>query len=1384
MPGLVRVRFTLFQFMMICGWAATALSQTGANGLVGPNRIVKPIEEGQVVTLAGNVHPLARGEFEVGVVSAEAPLDRMVLQLEPSAAQQAELDSLLEAQHDPESPLYHKWLTPAEYGSRFGASAGDLARITAWLAGHGFVVEEIAASGRLVVFSGNAGMVADTFHTEIHRYVVNGVEHLGNSQDPQIPAALASVVGGVVSLHDFRRTSQMSARNELSSGAGTRPQYSSGSTHYLFPADWATIYDLNSLYSAGTKGTGTSIAIVGRSNINLSDVTQFRAASGLTVNNPTVILVGANPGLVSGDQDEATLDVEWSGAVAPAATVKFVVGQSTQTTDGIDLSAQYVVNHVTAPVVSTSYGSCEQDMGSTELAFYNALWQQAASQGMSAFVSSGDSGASGCNSGSAASGTGKGVNGLCSSPYSTCVGGTEFNEGTNPAQYWNATNTASYGSALSYIPEKVWNESGSNGGSGLWASGGGASAVYAEPSWQKTVSGTSAANGMRALPDVAMAAAGHDGYIIYENGSLWVISGTSAASPAFAGVMALVVQAKGGAGQGNANAGLYPLAGAAHNPFHATPSGNNSVPGVAGFTASGGAYNQATGLGSVDGALLVSAWGGATNTGPDFALTSSATSGTVQAGKTITLTLSVTESGAGKNAVALTAKAPAGVTVSFSPTSIAPGTSATVTIAVGTTATSGAQTVTLTGTDASATQSVTDSLTVTQAPTLALTAAATSIAVAQGGSGNLSFTAATGGSFNGNITFSVTGLPAGVTAAWSANPITTASGVSTNKETLTLNAAAGATVANTSIVATAAGDGLVSSQTVTLQVQKAPGVTLAVSPASVQVQSLSTATLTVTATPAGGMTVQTSAVSSQSVRRTGGLGTLPGIVATSGSGTTAASIGVASGLPKGFTAAFSSPSVTASGSIVWTLTLTGSSSAAAGSSTLVLTAQLTAANTAVVYSASMNVPITVTLTPPALTISAASTAVSVVQGKAVTDVVSLAGNGTYSGPASLSVSGLPSGVTASWSSNPVTLSAENGSSTFTLTASSAASVGSATVTITANGDGLTASKQITVNVMQPPALTVATASTSLSVAQGKTVTDLVSLTGNAAYTGAVTLSVSGLPSGVTASWSGNPVTLSGENGSSTLTLTASSVTAVSSATVTITANGDGLTASKQITVQVTKAPPVAPVLAIAAASTSLSVVQGKAVTDLVSISGNATYAGPVTLSVTGLPSGVTASWSGNPVVLSAESGSSTLTLTASSAAAVGSATITVTAAGEGLLSSTQIALQVTQPAGVQLTLGVSALSMAHTSTGAITVKVTALGGLSPVGSFTLIGLPAGITPSLSNVNAATAGSMTLTLTFQGSPAAKAGNSTVTITVTCSGGGKLYSAAQELALVLK
>jgi len=619
------------------------------------------IDEAQSVVLAGNVHPLARPEFDEGPASADTKLNRMLLLLAPSPSQQAQLDALLAAQQNPASSLYHHWLTPAEYGALFGASSQDISRVTAWLRAHGFSIGEIPAGNRLIVFSGSAGQVSDAFHTEIHRYQINGASHLANSQDPQIPAALSGVVAGVVSLHNFGRQSEMKT---------SAPLYSAGATHYLFPADFAAIYDLNPLYGEGSTGAGATIAIAGRSNIGLGDVAQFRSLAGLAANTPTVVLDGVDPGLVSSDQGESTLDVEWAGAVAPAASVSLVTAASTPTTDGIDLASAYIVNHVAAQVVSVSYGTCEQQMGAAELAFYNGLWQQAASQGMSVFVAAGDAGAAGCNAPSSSAATQAAVNGLCSSPYATCVGGTEFSEGSNPGQYWSSTNSAGYGSALSYIPEVVWNESAANGGAGLWASGGGASAIYTQPAWQAAVEGSGAANGMRAVPDVSLSSADHDGYMVYENGLPLVISGTSAAAPSFAAIMALIA-ARAGKGQGSANPQFYSLAAGGSDAFHATPSGENSVPGVSGHYANGAVYNLATGLGSVDASALAAAWA-ASSAPPTLALKAPTSQTSLSPRGTVAVNFTVATGGAFTGPIAFSvAGLGSGVTASWSANPIA-----------------------------------------------------------------------------------------------------------------------------------------------------------------------------------------------------------------------------------------------------------------------------------------------------------------------------------------------------------------------------------------------------------------------------------------------------------------------------------------------------------------------------------------------------------------------------------------------------------------------------------------------------------------------------------------------------------------------------------------
>jgi subtilase family serine protease len=637
------------------------------------DRITGFVDDEQRVALSGNRHPLANAQYDTGPVSPDFRMERMLITLLPDAAQEDALIQLIDEQHDPESPYYHQWLTPQQYGELFGVSETDAAQVARWLQAHGMEVEELSAGRRSIVFSGTAAQVESAFHTVIHTYKIGADIHHANASDPEIPKALSGVVAGIVSLHDFRSAPMHTGARIPTS------EFTSGGSYYLAPADFATIYDLIPLYQQSISGGGQSVAIVARSNINIADVRQFRAAFDLPANDPQIIVNGSNPGILSsGEETEADLDVEWSGAVAKNAAIKFVVSKSTNSSDGSYLSAQYIVSHNLAPVMSMSFGICEAALGSSGNRFINSLWQQAASEGITVIVSSGDSGAAGCDSASSSRAThGRAVNGLCSSPYSVCVGGTEFNDASHPSLYWSTSNAPGVqSSALSYIPETTWNESGSGG---LWATGGGVSTIYAKPAWQ---TGTGVlADGKRDVPDVSLASAGRDGYLIYQNGGLYVVGGTSAAAPSFAGVMALVVQ-NAAVRQGSSNPVLYSLAGKQRAGgaaiFHDITSGSNSVPGQAGFTATAG-YDESTGLGSVDGLVLVNHWRDATAT-PTFHASASVNSLAVTAGSNNSATLTVTVSGGFDASVSFSVSGlPTGISASFSRAILpAPGSGATV----------------------------------------------------------------------------------------------------------------------------------------------------------------------------------------------------------------------------------------------------------------------------------------------------------------------------------------------------------------------------------------------------------------------------------------------------------------------------------------------------------------------------------------------------------------------------------------------------------------------------------------------------------------------------------------------------------------------------------
>ena len=860
---------TLLASLVFCSYAA-AQTQSLA---IPQAQILQVVDESNSVTLIGNVHPLTLQATSSAPADLGTPMQHMMLTLQGTAAQEAALEKLIAAQNDPASPLYHQYLTPQSFAAQFGAAPADIAKVTSWLQSHGMQVEQVAAGNRTLVFSGTAAQVNDTFKTEIRSYNVGGVSHLANATDPKIPAALAAAVGGVVKLHDFRHASNISSKG-LTAVKMTGAQWTSGSTHYLTPADYATIYDINPLYSAGINGTGQSIAVIARTDISLSDVQTFRSTFGLKANDPQFILTNSDPG-VNGDNVETSLDTEWSGAVAPNATIKVIISSS-GTSDGIDLSSLYAVNNNVAPIITLSYGSCEAAMGASENSFYNSLWKQAASQGQSVMVSSGDSGAAGCDYGSTAQ-YGQNINGLCSSPYSTCVGGTEFADTTNPGQYWLSANSATYGSAISYIPEGVWNESGTvSGGSGLWAGGGGASLIYSKPSWQ-TGPGVPA-DSKRDVPDVSLTAAGHDGYFIALEGGFYTVGGTSAAAPSFAGMVALVDQ-KIGAKQGLLNSTLYPLAikqasgGAA--VFHDVKTGNNSVPGATGFSAGVG-YDLASGLGSIDANLFVSNWAGGNTTAASLALSASATSLNVIEGQTGQTTITSTPGGSLKAAIAFTVTgAPAGLTATMASASIAsPGSGTDVLkVVASSTVAAGTYNLTVTGTGGGQTASVVIAVTV-PVPSFALSATATSLSVAPASSAsvNLSLTGQNG--FSSAAALTLTGLPTGVTATFTPASITT-----TTASVLKLTVASTAVSGTATLTITGTSGSLKETTTVSLVISK-PTLSITTGAATVTLSANSSESLIIT---------ETEASLSSSVALT------------------------VSGLPTGVTAAFAPATLTASG---------------------------------------------------------------------------------------------------------------------------------------------------------------------------------------------------------------------------------------------------------------------------------------------------------------------------------------------------------------------------------------------------------------------------------------------------------------------------------------
>ena len=626
--------------------------------LAQPNRIQNPIDPGRTVVLKGNTHPLAEPRNDVGPADQALRITGITLMLKQTPSQRAELEQLLEEQRDAASPNYHNWLTPEQFADRFGLSRDDMDKVVGWLESRGLSVDDVARSRNWVVLSGTVAQVQSAFVTEIHNYRVENEAHIANATEPSIPAALESIVLGIRGLDDFRPK----PRNKVRPLPPSDPRFTgSGGGHLLAPGDIGTIYNVNPLYSRGFNGTGQKIVVVGQTDVALSDIRFFRNQFGLPANDPQTILVAgsSDPGTSKADIDEANLDLDWSGAVAPNATILYV------NSTNIYNSVQYAIDQNLAPVISMSYGYCEPKISSSpasSAAFFRSLAQQSNASGITWMASSGDNAAADCDTGASAK-SGLAVDLPASVPEVTGVGGTEFNEGSG--NYWNTTNAANGGSALSYIPEMVWNDTVER--NTIIGGGGGASMFFTKPSWQ---TGPGVPNdGARDVPDVAFAASpDHDGYYYAVNGALQVVGGTSVATPVFSGIVSLLNQSQvaNGAksGLGNINPTLYALAQSSPGVFHDVTVGNNIVPCIAGSTncvngslgySAAAGYDRATGLGSVDAFNLVTAWGGRTS--------SSGTSTTVSANPASILTNASTVLTATVKALAGTAS-PTG-TVSF-----------------------------------------------------------------------------------------------------------------------------------------------------------------------------------------------------------------------------------------------------------------------------------------------------------------------------------------------------------------------------------------------------------------------------------------------------------------------------------------------------------------------------------------------------------------------------------------------------------------------------------------------------------------------------------------------------------------------------------------------
>ena len=599
---------------------AVSPSTPGASGVVTApvSRLSGDWHSGSRLVIATGNPALPQGASVLGPAPSQARLDRVLLLLEPSAAQKHALDAELANQQSPNSAEYHHWLTSSQFADTYANTASDVAAIVSWLQSEGFAVAPLPAGRQWIELSGTVAQLEQAFQTHVSSVAETGGVRLVLADSISVPAALAPLLHGLVSLDGVVAEPAITTTQPVTAPtAELRAVTAVRGAEAVTPQLAKQMLHLDGLQSAGA---GETIAIAARSNLQAQDVAAFRTAFGLPASALRIAPDGADPGRNS-DEAEALMSASWAGVTAPGAQIVLVPAATTSATDGLDLSLAAIVDQALADTVAVGFSACEASLSEAHQAFYAALYRQAAAEGIAVIAASGDSGASACHVGGSdfAVTSGYGVNALASTPWNTAVGTAAFadaasNSGAPALAGWSPSNPTDP----------------------AYAGGGGRSALYAVPAWQPLPPNDSAETSghhTRLLPDIALPTALDNGLnpgLVFCMSAADVSSGcnavrgggSAAAAALFAGVAAIIAQKNGP--QGNLAPTLYELSRRA-GIFEDVQQGNTRLAcapgspecdasGHIGFDAAVG-YDLATGLGSINVQNLVNDWARAAATG-------------------------------------------------------------------------------------------------------------------------------------------------------------------------------------------------------------------------------------------------------------------------------------------------------------------------------------------------------------------------------------------------------------------------------------------------------------------------------------------------------------------------------------------------------------------------------------------------------------------------------------------------------------------------------------------------------------------------------------------------------------------------------------------------